>query len=197
MLFADYTNVFIQAKNITDLISRTEALLKTLFEWLKDNRLLLSILKTEYSIFHNNRTQIPDHCNQLTFYNVTINRVTTAKYIGIVMDDTLTWEPHIKYLNDQLVKYTGIFKLISKLVQTKCKKQLYFTNIYSRVQYGIEVFGQAYAKQLKKVQVMQNRLLKVLYLLDWFTTTMDLHRNLSFLTIKNIFFPPLNYLLQI
>ncbi len=80
------------------------------------------------------------------------------------MDDKLTWESQIKYLIDQLVRYTGIFKLISKLVPTVCKKQLYYTNIYSRVQYGIEVFGQACAKQLKKkVQVMQNRLLKILY----------------------------------
>ncbi len=47
MLFADDTNVFIQAKNITDLISRAEALLKTLSEWLKDNRLSLSIKMTE------------------------------------------------------------------------------------------------------------------------------------------------------
>ncbi len=58
MLFADDTNVFIQVKNITDLILRAETLLKTLSGWLKDNRLSLNIKKTEYSIFHNKRTQI-------------------------------------------------------------------------------------------------------------------------------------------
>ncbi len=46
-----------------------------------------------------------------------------------------------------------IFKLISSLVPIVCKKQLYCTNMYSRVQYGTEVFG---AKQLKKVQVIQS-----------------------------------------
>ncbi len=185
MLFEDDTNAFIQAKNITYLMA--EALLKTLSEWLKDNRLSLSIEKTEYSIFDNNRTQIPDHCNQLTFDNITINRVTTTKYPGIVMNCTLTCEPHVKYLNDQLVRYTGIFKLISKLVPIVCKKKLYYTDIYSRVQYRIDVFGQACAKQLKKVQVMQNHLLKILYQLDWLNPTKDLHGKLSLLTIKDFF----------
>ncbi len=91
------------------------------------------------------------------------------KYLGIVMDNKLAWESHIKYLFDQVIRYTGIFKLISKLLPTVCKKQLYDTNIYSRVQYGMEVFGQTCAKQLKNVQVMQNRLLKILYRLDWLT----------------------------
>ncbi len=106
------------------------------------------------------------------------------------MDYKLTWKSHINYLIDQLVRYTGIFKLISKLVLTVCKKQLYYTNIYSKVQYGIEVFGQACAKQLKKVQVKQNCLLKILYRFDWLTSTIDLHRNVSLLTmltIKDIF----------
>ncbi len=119
VLFADDTNIFIHAKNITDLILSAETLLKTSSGWLKDNRLSLNIEKTEYSIFHNNQTQIPDNCNHLTFDNITIKRVATAKYLGIIMDDKLIWESHIKYIIDQLVRYTGIFKLISKLVPTK------------------------------------------------------------------------------
>ncbi len=135
MLFADDTNVFIQAKNITDLILRAESLLKTLSGWLKDNRLSLNIEKTEYSIFHNNRTQIPDNCNRLTFDNITIKRVTTAKYLRIVMDDKLRWKSHIKYLIDQLVRYTGIFKLISKLVPTVCKSN--YTTRISILEYNM------------------------------------------------------------
>ncbi len=75
MPFADDTNIFIQAKNITDIILRAETLLKTLSRWLKDNRMSLNVEQTEYSIFHNNRTQTPDNCNHLTFDNITIKRV--------------------------------------------------------------------------------------------------------------------------
>jgi hypothetical protein len=186
-LFADDTNVFIQGKNVVNLKQRAESLMKLLSKWLRDNRLSLNTDKTEFSIFHTARSRIPDSCNNLTFDNTTINRVETSKYLGMVFDDTLSWAPHIRHLLNQLVKYTGIFKLIHKLVPTGCKKQLYYANVYSRVQYGIEVYGQACSGQLKKVQVMQNRLLKTLYRLDWLTPTVDLHRDLSLLTVKDIF----------
>ncbi len=48
-------------------------------------------------------------------------------------------------------------------------------------------FGQPCTGQLKKVQVMQNRTIKVQYNLDWLTPTNNLHRDLSILTVKDIF----------
>ncbi len=100
----------------------------------------------------------------------------------MIIDDKLTWNSHINYLLGQLVKYTGIFKLISKLIPHSCKRQLYFANIYSRVQHGNEVYGQASTGQLKKIQVMQNCTIKVLYNLDRLMPTNNLHRDLSILT---------------
>ncbi len=96
--------------------------MQTLSNWLIDNRLSLNTDKIEYSIFHTNRTLIPDNCTQLSFGNYTINRVRESKYLGIILDGTLSWDSHIKYLTDQLVKYSGIFKLISKLVPQECKR---------------------------------------------------------------------------
>lgn len=40
---------------------------------------------------------------------------------------------------------------------------------------------------LSHYQVMQNRILKMLYKLDWYTHTNDMHRNLSLLKVKDIF----------
>ncbi len=104
--------------------------------------LSLSIEKTEYSIFYSARSKIPDNCDQLNFRNFTINRVSSSKYLRMLINNKLTWDSHINYLVGQLVKYTGIFKLISKLIPHSCKRQLYFANIYSRDLYGVEVYEQ-------------------------------------------------------
>ncbi len=186
ILFADVTNIFIQGKHTTDLMHRAETAMVKLANWLSDNRLSLSIEKTEYSIFHSAKSKIPDNCDQLNFRNLTINRVSSSKYLGMIIDDKLIWDSHINYLVGQWVKYTGIFKLISKLIPHSCKRQLYFANIYFRVQYGIEVYGQACTGH-KKVQVMQNCTIKLLYNLDWLTPTNNLHQDLSILTVKDIF----------
>ncbi len=150
MLFDDDTNIFIEGKHTSDLMHRAETSMVKLADWLSDNRLSLGIEKTEYRIFHSARSKIPDNCDQLNFRHFTINRVTSSKYLGMIIDDKLNWDSHINYLVGQLVKYTCIFKLISKRIPHSCQRKLYFANIYSRAQYRIEVYRQACTGQLKK-----------------------------------------------
>jgi hypothetical protein len=57
MLFADDANIFIQGKNPIDLIRKAETLMKSLANWLWDNRLSLSIEKTVFSIFHTKKQE--------------------------------------------------------------------------------------------------------------------------------------------
>ena len=51
--------------------------------------------------------------------------------------------------------------------------------IYSRIKYGITLYGQAGTKRLKRVQTLQNQLLKVLLGKKYRFPTDDLHRELN------------------
>ena len=53
-----------------------------------------------------------------------------------------------------------------KLRAVKRARQLYFEIVYSRIQYGIEMYVNCAKKTLPKLQVMQNKLLKVLLKYD-------------------------------
>ena len=63
---------------------------------------------------------------------------------------------------------------------------LYYAYIYSKIQYGIEAYGAAPAKTLKKIQVKQNRSIKVLFIKDFYTPTKELHKELKLLTVQDI-----------
>ncbi len=123
-----------------------------LADWLSDNRLSLIIEITKYSIFHTTRSKIPDNCDQLNFRNFTINRVSSSKFLGMIIENKLTWDSHINYLVGHLVKYTGIFKLISKLIPNSYKRQLYFL-IYTPG-FNMRLMFMDKPGQLKQVQVM-------------------------------------------
>ena len=60
----------------------------------------------------------------------------------------------------------------------------YYAYIYSKIKYGIEVYGTANATQIKKVQVKQNRALKVLFNKDFLTPTDSLHKELEVLKVN-------------
>ena len=56
-LFADETNniIYYSCKNLDDLESKLNSELKIVAEWMKSNRLALSILKTNFVLFHSKK----------------------------------------------------------------------------------------------------------------------------------------------
>ena len=59
--------------------------------------------------------------------------------------------------------------------------------VYSRIQYGIELYGSCSDSLLKKIQTLQNKLLKVLYKLPYRTRTNELHFKLRLHKVKDIY----------
>ena len=59
----------------------------------------------------------------------------------------------------------------------------YFT---SKIRYGLEAYGITSKKNIKKLQIQQNRALKILFNKDIRTNTKELHRDLQILMIKDL-----------
>ena len=117
----------------------------------------------------------------------TISRVPTAKYLGLTLDEKLTFAQHIQHLQNDLIKLIRSLKIIKNYVPIKDKNKLYFAYIHSKIKYGIEIYGQAATVHLNKIQRLQNRALKTLHNKDYTTPTLKLHSDLNLLLIKDIY----------
>lgn len=118
--------------------------------------------------------------------NYTVERAESAKYLGVTLDEYLNWEAHIDLLKTQITKTLNAFKIIKNYIPTENKIQLYYAYIYSRIKYGIEVYGRANTLQMHKLQVKQNRCLKTLFNKDFLTPTKAMHKELQVLMIPDI-----------
>ena len=84
--------------------------------------------------------------NQLTDFNVklnnkTITRTTFIKYLGVFIDDKLTWSNHIAYLENKLSRSVGLFHRIRYYLSDSALKSLYFSFVYSHLQFAIGAWG--------------------------------------------------------
>ena len=74
-----------------------------------------------------------------------INRVQSIKYLGILVDATLSWKPQIIELSKKLARTTGIFYKIRHYVSSETLKLLYYSLLYSLlylfISYGILTWG--------------------------------------------------------
>jgi len=186
-LFADDTNGFVTADSPTQLKHLISSFLADIFSWCSENKLTVNLDKTCYTIFKNKNKIIPDTLNNIKLTGAQISRVPSAKYLGITLDENLSWEEHITNINKSLIKTSNSFKIIKRRVHEENKATLYYAYIYSRIQYGIEVYGRADSTVIKKVQTQQNRSLKILYDKDYYTPTTTLHKELNLLLVKDIY----------
>ena len=89
---------------------------------------------------------VPQNCDQIKTGVMDVTRVKTFQYLGVYFDETLKWNEHVDYVCNSLVKYFGIFNHIKNKVTKPIVRQLYYAFIYSKIKYGIEVYGNTSAK---------------------------------------------------
>ena len=103
-LFADDTTVFISHQDPQVLKEKAEQVTGTLKKWFLANKLTLSIDKSCFCVFHLKNIIVPTTLDYLNIGNEQLKRVQHTKYLGVTIDDQLTWKYHIDIILKDLVK---------------------------------------------------------------------------------------------
>ena len=182
-LFADDTNIFTADSNIDHLIQITNNELLNLDTWFKANHLKLSLDKTTYCIY-SPKKKLLTYNDEIRIGDV-VKRSDSVKYLGLLIDEKLTWEKHIDELGSKIVQYASIFRKVRDLLPTNCLQSLFNSFIQSRIDYAIEIYGDANKKAIQRIQVHQNRILKILQFKRRLASTNEMHKKFNVLKISD------------
>jgi len=138
-LFADDTVLSISGSNSTELQSIVNTELEKVNKWLRFNKLSLNYSKTSYMIASRKNNQLTDFNAKIN--DKTITRTTCVKYLGVFIDDKLTWSNHIAYLENELSRSVGLFYRKRQYLSDSALKSLYFSFVYSHLQFAIGAWG--------------------------------------------------------
>ena len=102
-LYADDTSLLEPLCTFTFDLKNNKALsdainveLNLIFEWLALNKLSLNVKKTKMVIFHYKQTNINNMIPKLEINGIPIERVKQFNFLGIILDEHMTWKSHIK-----------------------------------------------------------------------------------------------------
>ena len=79
------------------------------------------------------------------------------KYLGMIVDDSLTWEDHIDYITLKINRGIGIIRRVRQLIPEKALLLLYQALIDPYFRYCSAVWGQCGGTLKDKLQALQNR----------------------------------------
>ena len=129
-----------------------------LIEWLTHNKLKANPDKFKYTLIGTVAMlkRIPEDFYKIEVDNNILIRAEAEKYLGLVIDQNLKWDAHIKCLTN---KCNG--KLIQLTKSRKCMNPKIFKNLVkvsytSTLDYCDLVYGNVCKKELEKVQRSQN-----------------------------------------
>ena len=192
-LFADDTNIYYEDVSLQILEKKINKELRNLYLWLSVNRLSLNIDKTNFVIFH--PFNKPLKCNvTIKINNKSICEKKSIKYLGVLIDSTLSWKDHIFNITRKLSRAIGILYKLRPFVTTKIMKNIYYALVYSHLVYAIEVWGSACVTHMTKILTLQKRAIRLITYKDQFPTipgplypSEPLFLKLSFLKVEDIF----------
>ena len=160
ILFADDSTVLFSHKDPYILLATINNELIYLNNWIQANKLSLNLQKTHYMLFSSSLDNLP---GQVVFNQTPIDRVRTAKFLGLFIDEHLNWNTHLVHLNKLISRNAGIIYKLKQFFPIKILLMLYSTLILPYLNYGIIVWGNSARSNIDKILKTQKRILRCIY----------------------------------
>lgn len=185
--YADDTVVIFKGKTWAETKYKVNCGINRVKDWLDTFKLSLNIKKTNYIAFSLTNANRPDFDSILidNLHDVLIETPHT-KYLGLIIDKFLKWEPHIQKLTNNIRKLIYKFYLLREFLDKKLLILIYKALVESLIRYGIIAWGGTYDNKIKKLSVVQNYILKVIYKKNKLYST-DLLYSVNILNARSLY----------
>ena len=115
-----------------------------------------------------------------------IGNINQTKFLGVVIDDKLSWKPHVQFVCMKVSRIIGIFRRLDGLLTPRAKIILYYGLVYSHLQYGIACWGGVCSSDFEKLFRLQKAVIRLLANAKKFAHTAPLFRDLSLVKLADV-----------
>jgi hypothetical protein len=185
IMFADDTNLFASNKNLDMLIKEVNSEMDKVSDWLKINKLSLNIKKTNFILFHNRQKRITSEVKVLINGNI-IERVVFTKFLGVLLNENLTWSHHISLVLNKVSKNIGVIRRVSKLLPRDIMLTLYTSLIMPYLEYCNIAWATNTTMLLEKLYILQKKIIRIITSSKWNTHSDPLFKEARSLKLHDI-----------
>ena len=111
---------------------------------------------------------------KLNYGNAAIERVDKFKYLGVILDPLLSWCEHIDYVSSTISKCIGVIRRVKFYLPSNTLNMLSNALVFPHFGYCSPVWSNCKAEFSNSLQILQNKLARVLLSADIRTSVDDL-----------------------
>ena len=185
-VFADDTNIYYEAENLYQLQRTINNELKKVKVWFDVNKLSLNIDKTNYIIFKS-----PQHSSSesvsIKIGCFTVKRTSYVKFLGVLLDESLSWKYHLTEPSKKLARTCGMFFKVRHFLPIDVLICLYNSLFSPFLQYGIVVWGLTYESYINPVFLLQKRAVRAISFEQFTSPSSPIFLDLKILRLHDLF----------
>lgn len=183
-MFADDTVIVYSSENQEQLEQTINSDLKTYFEWLCYNELTINTEKTVYMIIKQKGKKSIKPVIKIN--NKVLKEVTQYNYLGLIISNDLRFNDHVQHIIKKLTPAIGSIRRCANQLNRNARYLLYNSVIEPHLRYLIPCWGNTSELMLNKLQRCQNKAIKSIFALEYYTQTEYIYEHYPFLTIRQI-----------
>ena len=122
----------------------------------------------------------------LSINQMPLTRVFKSKFLGVIIDDKLTFKDHIAHVSSKVAKGIGILCKARRVLNRDSLITLYYSFIYPHLSYCNQIWGNLSLNALKRLDILQKRAIRIICGVHPRTHTLPLFKQLHILNLVQI-----------
>ena len=180
--YADDTTVHTASK-VPDTIKTKLQISSNDFKiYCKQNKMYVHVGKTSLMILGSRQNIVEIESFEIFIDNEIIKQVDNQKLLGIIIDQTLSWDKQIDMVALNISRRITLLKLLSKYVGKDCLCQYYRSYILPIFDYGCLIWGGNTTAQSNRLVKLQKRAARIILRVDIMTPSESMFSELKWLS---------------
>ena len=169
IVYADDTTVLVSGKNLTETKQHCNDILDRFYKYFTLNKLSINPSKTKFMIYRpvygkKRNKYIHDTTNtKLTMDSLPLKQVSSIKFLGVLINDKLTWDCHKQLICNKISKTLGILHKCKNVMNNDECIKMYKTFIQPYFLYAIEAWGCSIQSDNDILVKTQSKVLRILF----------------------------------
>ena len=169
------------------LIEEVNEGLQKITTWFHTNKLSLNIKKSNFIIFLPKGKKYNTDNVKININGNEIKQVNFTKFLGIYIDEHLSWAQHIDYLSQKIARNVGILSKLKYFLPRYIMNTLYYSLILSHLQYCTLLCANAYSTCLNKLRILQKKTIRIITQSHYLAHTDPLFSKLKLLKLDDLY----------
>ena len=147
--------------------------------WLLSNKLVLNVAKSKFMLFFKHPKVVPTL--KLLINGNPIEQVTNFNFLGITIDQNITWSDHITKISIKVARVIGILSKLKHIFPRNILRTIYNSLIHPHLIYGLYLWGFS----PKRLIILQKKAVRTISLSRYLSHSTPLFKNLKILKIDD------------